>query len=167
MYFEKAFKALNDANLKYVVIGGVAVNLHGFSRATADLDIVISLCDAEISKFIKAVIEIGLAPRVPVKIEDFADASQRKEWVEQKNMKVFSVYHPNNPMEHIDVMIDSILEFEEIYGNRIEMQAGPITIPVASITDLIKLKQDAGRDRDLMDIKALRRIQKIKENENA
>jgi hypothetical protein len=48
MYYEKAFKTFADIGLQYVVIGGVAVNLHGYFRSTVDLDIVIPLTESEI-----------------------------------------------------------------------------------------------------------------------
>lgn len=162
MLYEKFFRTLNEKELKYLVAGGIAVNLHGFARATGDLDILIALTDKEISKFIEAVKKLELIPRLPVKMEDFADAKKRKEWIHTKNMKVFSVYNPENPMEHIDVMIDEIINFDKAYENRVVMHSKKLEIPVISIPDLIKMKEAAGRERDLIDVKALKKIQGIK-----
>lgn len=41
--FEKVFRELNKTNVKYLVIGGVAVNLHGYVRFTGDLDLLLLL----------------------------------------------------------------------------------------------------------------------------
>ena len=70
MLYKNILKACHDCGLKYVVVGGIAVNLHGYQRATGDLDIAIVLIDEEINKFISIVRKIGFVPRVPVKIED-------------------------------------------------------------------------------------------------
>lgn len=162
MIYENIFKTLNQNGLEYVVIGGIAVNLHGFVRATGDLDIAISLTDREVSKFVQVTKALGFVPRLPVKIEDFADAKKRDEWIQQKNMKVFSVYNPKNPIEHIDVMIEHVVDFETLFNNRVIMKDREIEIPVASITDLITLKEAAGRERDTIDIRALKKIQGIR-----
>lgn len=159
MYFEKIFKVLNQHKVRYVVIGGVAVNLHGFARATGDLDIAVSLTDEELNKFIGVVKELGLVPRVPVKLEDLANAKKREEWIKEKNMLVFSVYNPKDPMNQIDVMIQSPVDFETLFRSRVTMKEGDFEIPVASIDDLITLKQHAGRQRDKIDIEALKEIQ--------
>jgi len=162
MLYERFFKALNSSGLKYLVAGGIAVNLHGFARATGDLDILISLTDEEVKKFVGVVKTLALVPRLPVKIDDFADSAKRKEWITQKNMKVFSVYNPQNPMEHIDVMVYEVINFDKAYKNRILMQAKDFQIPVVSIPDLVKMKKIAGRERDLIDIKALEQLEKMK-----
>ncbi len=162
MYFEKIFKVLNQHQVRYVVIGGVAVNLHGFARATGDLDVAVSLTDKELNKFIAAVKALGLVPRVPVRLEDLADAKKREEWIHEKNMLVFSVYNPKDPMDQIDVMIQSVVDFENLFKDRVIMKEGEFEIPVASIENLIVLKQHAGRQRDKIDIQALREIQELK-----
>ncbi|MBI4211871.1 MAG: hypothetical protein HY540_04455, partial [Deltaproteobacteria bacterium] len=105
LYYRHIFKTLNKFQLSYVIVGGIAVNLHGYDRLTGDIDIAISLTDVEIGKFIKAAKELSLVPRVPVRLEDFLDPVKREEWIQEKNMKVFSVYNPKNAIEHIDVMI--------------------------------------------------------------
>ncbi len=50
MYGERFFRELAKRKIKYLVVGGVAVNLHGFVRATVDLDIVISFRDANFQR---------------------------------------------------------------------------------------------------------------------
>ena len=79
--------------------------MHGFNRTTGDLDIIISLEDDNIKKFISIAQKLDLVPRLPVKLEDFAIQEVRRTWVKEKNLKVFTVYNPNNPLEHIDVKI--------------------------------------------------------------
>ena len=163
MLYERFFRVLNAEKLNYLVAGGIAVNLHGFARATGDLDILISMTDEHVKKFVRAVKKLGLVPRIPVKIEDFADPKMRNEWARKKNMKVFSVYNPDNPMEHVDVMIHEVVDFDQAYENRVVMHARDLEIPVVGISDLVKMKKAAGRERDLIDIKALERLERIKD----
>lgn len=167
MMYENVFERFAESQLKYVVIGGIAVNIHGFSRATSDLDILMVLDAKEIAKFIKIVTELEYTPRVPVNISDLLNPEIRQQWIDEKNMKVFSLLHKTNPMEIIDLMIHCPFDFNEIYHKRKLIPFDNINIPVACIPDLIKLKAWAGRSRDLMDIKALEKIQELNhEKEN-
>jgi hypothetical protein len=162
MFYEGVFKALNAARVKYLVAGGVAVNLHGFVRATADLDILISLDDENVKRFIGVAKKRAFKPRVPVKIEDFADPEKRKSWIQEKRMKVFSVYNPADEFEHIDVMIDVCIDFDHAFLRKKIINIGPMKVPVVGLKDLIKLKEAANRGRDLMDIAALKRLGELK-----
>ena len=70
---ESVFEALNQACARYLVAGGVAVNLHGYQRMTADLDLVIKLDDNNIKKTLTALKLLGYSPIIPVTANDFAD----------------------------------------------------------------------------------------------
>ena len=52
MLYERIFRQFQEAELKYAVIGGIAVNLHGYNRLTADLDIILALADTNVEKFV-------------------------------------------------------------------------------------------------------------------
>lgn len=166
MFYEQVFRKLNEKKVRYLVIGGVAVNLHGFSRVTADLDIMLDFKSENVMNFVETVKELGFKPRVPVKIEDFADPSKRESWIKEKNMKVFSVYNPFREIEHIDIMVEYYIDFDKAYRTRETVNAGDIKIPIVSIDDLIKLKKISKRQRDEIDIAALRKIKEIKSEKN-
>lgn len=91
-------------------------------------------------------------------MEEFADRQKRRGWIAEKGMKVFSVYNPANMMEGIDVMIEDYIKFDEAYTRRKVINAGGVEVPLISITDLIKLKEQVGRGRDNIDISALKEI---------
>ena len=129
---------------------------------TGDLDIILTLSNENILKFISVCKTLSLIPRLPVEIEDFADEKKRSEWVKEKNMKVFSVYNPENPLEHVDVKIDFEENISGYISNSQKIMADDINIYIVSIDDLITLKKEAGRDRDLVDIRALERIKELK-----
>ena len=162
MVYGEIFKQLQKSKVKYLVIGGVAVNLHGFSRLTADLDIMLLLEDENIEKFLHIIKRMGFRPRIPVPLEYFADAKKRQEWIKEKGMKAFSVYNPQNNMESIDIVIDAGVDFDKVYKKRVVMKTGFSTIPVVSLDDLILIKRKANRGRDRIDAGALEEIKKLK-----
>lgn len=162
MLYKDIFQRLQEENFEYLVVGGIAVNLHGYVRATVDLDIMILLSEENIKKFVKVIKSMGYKPKVPVELEDFISKENRKKWVEEKNMKVFSVYNPKNESEHVDILVQHNLDFLEAYKKRVVYDVESINIPVASIPDLVKLKELADRVIDRSDILALKKIMKLK-----
>jgi len=84
--FENLFHSLNDESVRYLVAGGIAVNLYGIERATADIDIVLDIKEENLSKFIKVAKKLDLRPKVPVALDDFADENKREEWKYEKSL---------------------------------------------------------------------------------
>lgn len=100
---------------------------------------------------------------MPAKIEDLADSSKREDWVENKNLKVFSVYSPDNIMEHVDILLGQDIDFGKAYERREAIKAGDLAINLIAIDDLIRLKEVAGRERDRIDVKALLKIKELRD----
>jgi hypothetical protein len=159
---ETILAGLNDAGVRYVVVGGVAVVLHGHLRFTADLDLVVALDDANARCAISALQNLGFTPRPPVNAEDFANPSEREKWVREKGMTVFSLWSSRFPGTDVDLFVDEPLPFAEIEARGTEVTAGDVRIPVASIPDLISMKRHAGRPNDLEDIRALEEIEHLR-----
>ena len=153
------FAALNDAGADYVVVGGLAVILHGYLRATADLDLAVGLSPVNAGKAMNALGAIGLRPRLPVPISDFADATKREVWANERNMQVFPLWDPGNPLRSVDVFIREPVPFAALRRDAVAKDLDGVAVPVASIAHLIEMKQAAGRPRDLEDIDKLRQIQ--------
>lgn len=162
MMYQELLKALENSKVRYVVVGGVAVILHGFVRSSMDLDIVISLDPVNTRHFLDLVKGLGYLPKIPVPLEDFADPQKRKEWHDAKNMLVFSLHHSKRYEELIDVFIEDVVPFEDLYARRVQVPAGDLSVPIASIEDLTTMKRIAGRAQDLRDIEALEDIQRRK-----
>ncbi|HWP67168.1 MAG TPA: nucleotidyl transferase AbiEii/AbiGii toxin family protein [Candidatus Limnocylindria bacterium] len=156
--FEPLFDALNRADVRYVVVGGVAVVLHGFARLTADVDLAIDLRPAEATKAIEAFTRLGLRPRLPVDPMGFADPAVRASWVRDKHMRVFTFLNPTNPMLLVDCFAEDVLPFDELWARSEVMCLASTTVRVASIADLIALKRRAARPQDQQDIEALQDI---------
>lgn len=163
---EPLFDALNRAGVRYVVVGGVAVVLHGFARLTADLDIAVDLSPAEAKKAIDALIGIGMQTRLPVDPLAFADPEMRAQWVREKAMRVFPLWDPANPMRQVDLFAENPIDFEQLWARAEMIDLATVSVRVASIRDLIHLKRLAGRPQDLQDIEALEAIVKRREGGN-
>lgn len=156
--FEALFKFLNEHGVRYVVVGGVATVLHGFARLTVDVDLVVDLAPEEASRAIKALTLLGLVPRVPVRADEFADAARRDAWVREKNMSVFTMIDPANPLRQVDLFVKPPIEFADLISRAKIISLATANVPVASIQDLIAMKRIAGRPQDLQDIEALEAI---------
>jgi len=157
LFYEDIFKKLNQKGIKYLVAGGVAVNLYGVQRATGDIDLLLAMDRDNLIKFISLTKDLGLSPKIPVKAEDLADPEKRKSWKADKGMLVFSFIDPQNPYLLIDVLTEEPLPFAEVYGRRKNVTAWGIEVAVVSLEDLIRLKQMAGREQDLADVEALKK----------
>lgn len=165
-FFEPLFAALNEAQVRYVVVGGVATVLHGHARLTADVDLVIDLEPAACGRAIDVLVQLGLQPRLPVEAADFADPAIRRRWVEEKGMRVFSWVDPDNPLRAVDLFAEYVVEFEQLWSNSEEIHLRHGFVRVASIPDLIELKRRAGRPKDLADIEMLEEIQRRREDDD-
>ena len=160
MLYEEIFDALNSNGVDYVVVGGVALVLHGAVRLTADIDLMVHLEEGNLTKFVKVMKELGYRPKVPVKAEDFISAENRARWINEKNMKVFSFFHLEKAVNLVDVFVEEPLDYTAIRSKAVEIMSGNVSIPIVSIDDLIKLKQISGRPQDIADITALEEIRK-------
>jgi hypothetical protein len=156
--FKKLFSSLNRASIRYMVAGGIAVNLYGIERATADVDIVLDLKKGNLLKFIKVVERLGLKPKIPVKLGDFIDPENRKHWRTEKGMLVFSLYDPKNPFFLIDIFTEIPFEFDEVYKKRKRIKFQNIFVPVVPIKELIAMKEASGRPQDRADAFYLKKI---------
>ena len=156
--FTPIFALLNEAQVRYVVVGGIAVILHGYVRLTADVDLVIDLHREEAQKALRALSGYGFRPRVPVDPMQFADTDQRTRWIEEKGMEVFSFYHPDNPALTVDLFVRHPIPFETLWSRSVLMNLGGVEVRVCSIEDLIEMKRRSGRLKDLADIEQLTRI---------
>ena len=145
-----------------MVVGGVAVVLHGRDRVTMDLDLVISLDDANIRKTVKLLSGLGLKPRIPVNPLDFADPEIRRQWVEERGMKVFSFSDPAGSTPGVDIFAEYPTDYSELLARSMTANLGVTPVRLCSIDDLIAMKRMANRRHDLGDIEVLEQIRDAK-----
>jgi hypothetical protein len=150
--------ALGHEEVRYLVVGGVAVVLHGYLRTTVDLDLVIQLEPQNVRRAIRVFKELGFEPRVPVSIESFADEGERARWVREKNARVFSVWHPDEPGFLVGLFVEEPFDFDERYRRAAIARLDDQEVRVLAIDDLVEMKRAAGRPQDLADVEALRAL---------
>lgn len=153
--FEPVLKALNDAGVRYLIVGGVAVVLHGHLRATADLDLVIDLRPENIGRALEALEQSGFRPRPPVPLRSFADPQIRHSWIEHKNLQVFSLWREDLPGFEVDLFVEEPMDFEAAWKRRVAVPLESTIAPVVCLEDLLAIKRAAGRTRDLDDVAVL------------
>ena len=89
---EAIFSALNAADVKYLVVGGLAVNAYGYERLTRDVDLVIDLEPENIIRGLRTLLGLGYRMSIPVTPEQFADSGNREAWRKKKNMTVLRLW---------------------------------------------------------------------------
>jgi hypothetical protein len=154
----RVFSALEQARVRYLVVGGVAVVLHGHLRVTADLDIVLDLAPANAVAAVRALGGLGFRPRAPVALEQFADPAIRRGWIEDKGLTVFSLWSPSSPGTEVDLFVREPFDFDTTYSRAVMVDLEGTRVPVIDLPDLIALKRAAGRGKDLEDVEALTAI---------
>jgi hypothetical protein len=160
--FEPLFRALNDAGCRYVVVGGVAVVLHGHARLTADVDLIVDLEPEGLGRTLDTLKGLSFEPQVPVPIERFADPAIRRAWRDEKGMQVFSLWNRHDPMLVVELFVESPIDFDELWERAETVPVSETAVRVASIPDLIRLKRLAGRPLDLDDVRQLERLARLK-----
>ena len=152
MLLLRVTKALDGARVPYALVGGFAVALHGAVRGTVDVDLVIRLREAVFRRTEKALMALGLQSRLPVTASEVFRF--REEYLRNRNLRAWTFVNPSRPSEIVDVILSEDLDRMEVERFTIQNQA----VRVASIADLIRMKQGTGRPQDREDVKALRRL---------
>ncbi|MEO8277987.1 MAG: nucleotidyl transferase AbiEii/AbiGii toxin family protein [Thermoanaerobaculia bacterium] len=160
--FEPIFERLLEEGGRFVVVGGLAVVLQGHARLTVDLDLIVDLDPGAARKTIAALLGLGMRPLAPVDALSFADSEIRQVWIDEKGMRVFSLYDPENALRSVDLFVSSPIPFEALWERAEPVRLSTATVPVASIADLIHLKEVADRPQDRDDIEKLREILRIR-----
>ncbi|CAN5564859.1 hypothetical protein BH10PLA1_BH10PLA1_01920 [soil metagenome] len=151
----RIIESLNKANVEYVIVGGVAVIVHGHSRTTMDIDFVIRLTPDNVQKAVVAFDSIGFRPRAPVDAKMLGDEQTRQSWIEEKNMLVFTFTSNDPPYLSADVFIKYPMDFENLLARSKWETMEDVPARVCSYQDLLMLKRLAGRVQDLEDIRLL------------
>ncbi len=159
--------ALNHNNIRYLIAGGVAVNIHGYQRMTQDLDLVIQLIPENIINALTTLENLGYKPAIPVTKEQFAEKEIRNKWIETKHMEVLPLISNLHPETTLDIFVTEPFDFNLEYqqANLVQLDQN-LNVRIISIQTLIQMKEKAGRDRDKDDILHLSWIlENINDNE--
>ena len=149
--------ALHDRHVEFVIVGGVAAALHGGSRVTFDLDVVPSLAPASWQRVVDLLWTLGARPRIPESLERIRDVDQVRRWRREKGMLALNFRTADGSIE-VDLLVGESDGYDGLRQRAVQVTVDRRIFFVASIDDLISMKQRAGRPGDLLDIAELRDI---------
>jgi hypothetical protein len=151
-FLERVCESLNKSKVRYVIVGGYAVALHGAIRGTLDIDIALRWTKTDLVKTESALQEIKLVSRLPITAEDVFQ--YRDEYIRNRNLVAWNFHNPVDPSEQLDVIIN----FDAKGKRAVYKRFSTTSIPVLNIGDLIYMKKMSGRPQDIEDIKALEKL---------
>ena len=158
MFYVDLFSALALHKVDYLLIGGLAVSLHGVERATMDVDITVAMNPDNLSALIEAAKELRLSPVLPVPLESLRDPELMRQWHTERHLEAFALRTPDLAGVTVDVLLFPPVEFDGMASRADVFKVANTPIQVVCIDDLIALKQAVGRPIDLADIEHLQRI---------
>lgn len=143
---ESLLKSLNEHKVRFVVIGATAFPVHGYARATLDIDIFIEAIRENAERCLKALKKTGY---------DVSDITLEDVLTKKLLLRQYLLETDIHPFV-------AGVTFEEVWSNRVEDRIGSIAVAFASLGDLIRMKEAAGRPKDLEDLKALRKLSELR-----
>ncbi len=139
--FREFIQSLNDNRVRYLVIGGYAVALHGYPRYTKDIDIWIEMSPDNAANLVKALEQFGFGS-LGLQAADFLVPDQ--------------VVQLGYPPSRIDLITTPAgVDFETCYASRVEVVIDDVTVNFIDLENLKKSKKAAGRLQDLADLENL------------
>lgn len=147
--FEKLLVLLADGRVKFVLVGGVAVTLHGYVRLTEDVDILVELSEENIRRLLATLSSYGEGFAKELGIADFGDEEGAIRIVEESEMSQVDIFTRMAGLSYDDLISDA--ESLELAGR---------TVRYASKPALIHLKEKSSREKDQFDVVALKKLEK-------
>lgn len=155
--FDALVSALQQAGVRYLIAGGLAVNAHGYLRFTKDVDVVLQLAPDNIQRAFAALGTLGYRPLVPITAAQFADDRLRESWARDKGMVVLQFWSDSHRETPVDMFVSEPFGFEEEYRRALVKPLGRIEVRFVTIPTLIRMKQAADRPQDRIDLEYLRK----------
>ena len=156
--FLRVLQALQESGVRYVLVGGLAVLLHGVDRLTADIDLVVDLAPEQAAKAIEVLLALGLRAGAPVDPREFADPVVRRRWHEESGLVVLSFWDPQNRCPTVDLFAEYPMDFETLFAQSVTVPLSGTDVRIASVAHLVDIKRAAGRPRDLEDVVRLNQL---------
>ena len=149
IFINKVCNALAQQNVRYAIVGGYAVSLHGAVRGTMDVAVAINWDLSTLRQTEKVLKEMGLVSRLPVCANDVFQF--RDEYITNRNLVAWNFYNPEDASQLIDIIIT--YDLKDKGRQRLHTAAGPI--PVLQLNELLRMKRESGRPQDIEDANAL------------
>ena len=141
---ESLLKSLKDHKVRFVIIGATAFPVHGYSRATLDIDIFIKPETSNAEKTLSALEEFGY---------DVTDITVDELLTKKILIRQYLVETDIHPYV-------KGVSFDNVWKNKVKAKFGDTFVWFASLDDLIKMKKAAGRPKDREDLKYLLKLKK-------
>ncbi len=139
--FREFIQSLNANQVRYLVVGGYAVALHGYPRYTKDIDIWVEMTPQNATQIIQALQEFGFGS-LGLKVRDFLEAD--------------TIVQLGYPPRRIDILTTLPgVDFVDCFEARNVVGFEGVQVNFINLDDLIKNKRAAGRAQDLADIENL------------
>ncbi len=140
--FKEFVQSLNDNGVRYLIVGGYAVAMHGHPRYTMDLDVWVEAVPENATRVVRALHQFGFES-LGLTEADFLEPDQ--------------IIQLGRPPRRIDILTSLTgIEFEPCYPARVEVDVDGVAVAFIGLADLRKNKQASGRHQDLADIESLR-----------
>lgn len=151
-------KMLAEAKVEFVLVGGLAVALHGYQRVTMDVDVVVAMDEENLQRLMSAAKSAGLRPTIPVPLESLAQPELIEQWHREKGMLAFSLRGAETMATVLDVLVRPVVPFADLRRDAAMIEVGTVHIPIASVDHLIEMKTGTGRGKDAVDIEELQKL---------
>jgi len=115
MFYLEPLPRASEHEVQYLVVGGIAINLHGVERATMDVDLVLAMDDSNLRRFSGGGEYAAVASSLPVALEALCDTTRLDEWVREKHMIAFCLRPPSKTAPSIDIIVRPKVSFVTMY----------------------------------------------------
>ena len=159
MFYLDLFSALDRHKVEYVLIGGLAVALHGVERNTMDIDVCVVISPVNLQHLTEAAKELRLSPMLPVPLETLSDIETLNQWHSHRNLRAFSLRSEDMAGVTLDVLLFPPVDPASMCHRALQLDVSGVPVKLASIDDLIALMQSSARPINLADIEHLKRLQ--------
>jgi hypothetical protein len=145
---QRIFAALDAHGVEYVVVGGLAVQVHGHVRMTNDVDLIPAPRRANMRRLAKALNDLG------ARVLNKGSEDMR---IDANMLPRATLWQFTTAAGDIDVLHDvpGAARFEDLRVRALEVGLGALRIPFAGRDDMISMKRASGRPVDLGDVAAL------------
>ena len=143
--YEKLLAKLARADVKFIIVGGVAVALNGFARTTEDVGILIESSADNITRLVDALGNFGEGHARELTLTDFSDSEGAIRIIEDFPLDVFTIMRDNR--------------YADLAGATKSTRIDDVDVHYLNAEALIALKSHSPRDQDRIDVSALRSLQ--------
>ncbi|MCC5843094.1 MAG: hypothetical protein JJU05_02455 [Verrucomicrobia bacterium] len=152
-------RELKKSDVRYLIVGGMAVIAHGYGRMTNDIDLVIQLEPENLIKAFAALARCGFRPNVPITPEQFAQKDLRESWIKEKHMIVLNMFSVKDHRARADVFVYEPFDFDKAFEEKtIDRLDDGTDVYFLDINRLLEMKRSAGRPQDIIDIDYLEKL---------